>query len=195
MRTVGRRVERVLLVDDSKTVLRAWQLSCQQAHKIALCAASRRSALDLAARERPDLAVVDLFLQEATGLEVIRDLKHLGVDAFIVLVSAHISVEYAMLAVHAGADDCYDKSISLKQIIQRVETGQRTEPDWQSVPTLREVEWRHIARVLSDCDGNISHAAEVLGEHRQSLQRKIHRYAPGALRVRAHRARRKSRFD
>ena len=181
-------IRRVLLVDDSATVLRAWSLSCTD--KRALCASSRAIALELAKRERPDLAIVDLYLGRETGLDVIRDLRAAKIDAFIVLVSAHISVEYAMLAMQAGADDCYDKAVSLKQIIRRVESGLRPEPALQKVPTLKEVEWRHIARVLSDCGGNISHAADVLGEHRQSLQRKIRRHAPGALRPGVRRARR-----
>jgi two-component system response regulator RegA len=32
--------------------------------------------------------------------------------------------------------------------------------------------------VLTDCDGNISQAAKVLGLHRRSLQRKLFKYPP-----------------
>jgi len=35
------------------------------------------------------------------------------------------------------------------------------------------VEWEHLQRVLTDCDGNISEAARTLGMHRKSLQRKL----------------------
>jgi two-component system response regulator RegA len=38
------------------------------------------------------------------------------------------------------------------------------------------MEWEHIQRVLTDCHGNISHAAERLGLHRRSLQRKLSKY-------------------
>ncbi len=41
------------------------------------------------------------------------------------------------------------------------------------VPTLARVEWEHIQRVLTDCDGNVSRAARALGIHRRSLQRKL----------------------
>ena len=44
--------------------------------------------------------------------------------------------------------------------------------------TLARVEWEHINRVLSDCGGNISKAARVLGIHRRSLQRKLQKYPP-----------------
>jgi len=45
-------------------------------------------------------------------------------------------------------------------------------------PSLARVEWEHIQRVLSDCDGNISKAARVLGIHRRSLQRKLQKHPP-----------------
>jgi len=45
-----------------------------------------------------------------------------------------------------------------------------------STPTLARVEWEHINRVLSDCGGNVSQAARILGIHRRSLQRKLSKY-------------------
>jgi len=44
------------------------------------------------------------------------------------------------------------------------------------VPSLARVEWEHMQRVLSDCRGNISQAARLLGIHRRSLQRKLSKH-------------------
>ena len=41
------------------------------------------------------------------------------------------------------------------------------------VPSLARVEWEHIQRVLTECNGNLSQAARLLGIHRRSLQRKL----------------------
>jgi two-component system response regulator RegA len=41
------------------------------------------------------------------------------------------------------------------------------------VPSLHRVEWEHIQRVLTDCGGNVSKAARLLGLHRRTLQRKL----------------------
>ncbi len=40
----------------------------------------------------------------------------------------------------------------------------------------REFERRFIARVLTDCRGNLSRAAGVLGVHRNTLSRKVAAY-------------------
>jgi two-component system response regulator RegA len=44
------------------------------------------------------------------------------------------------------------------------------------VPTLARVEWDHIQRVRTDCDGNVSQAARLLGIHRRWLLRKPAKY-------------------
>src|SRR5690348_16023252 len=86
------------------------------------------------------------------------------------------------MGVRAGADDVYFKPFSARQAIQRVEMGVLAQPE-STTPTLDQVEWEHISRALQDYNGNISQAADALGVFRQSLQRKIQKHAPRALRT------------
>jgi two-component system response regulator RegA len=46
------------------------------------------------------------------------------------------------------------------------------------VMTLARVEWEYIQRIVSDCEGNISQAARLLGLHKRSLQRKLGKGPP-----------------
>lgn len=48
-------------------------------------------------------------------------------------------------------------------------------PGGETIPTLAHVEGEHIRKALESCGGNITRAAEVLGLHRRSLQRKLAR--------------------
>jgi two-component system response regulator HydG len=50
------------------------------------------------------------------------------------------------------------------------------EPSSGGLPTLAEVEARHITRVLSHTSGQIGAAADILGIHRNTLARKIKEY-------------------
>jgi two-component system response regulator HydG len=45
-----------------------------------------------------------------------------------------------------------------------------------ALPTLSELEARHIARVLSHANGHVGEAAQILGIHRNTLARKIREY-------------------
>jgi two-component system response regulator RegA len=42
--------------------------------------------------------------------------------------------------------------------------------------SLARLEWEHINRVLTECGGNVSAAARMLGLHRRSLQRKLSKF-------------------
>ena len=51
-------------------------------------------------------------------------------------------------------------------------SGGDPEVDGAEWPTLAEMEGRYIARVLVATGGNVSQAAEILGIHRTTLQRR-----------------------
>ncbi|HEY5951528.1 MAG TPA: response regulator [Kofleriaceae bacterium] len=170
-------MRKILLVDDVELVVKVWARQCRREGKVPFCATNRRDALEIAKREKPDMAVVDLVMPGDSGIAVVRDLKKLAPKCFVILVSGAMAVDNAMHGIAAGADDCFDKDVSIHQLVARVERGVR--PGGASRPlTLEEVEWQYIVRALTDHGGNITHAAQTLGLMRQTLQRKIRRLSP-----------------
>src|SRR3990167_7183961 len=145
-----------------------------------LKATNHEDAVRLCKSERPELAIVDLFLQPPEdGLELLKNLKAIDPSLFAILVSAHMSVAHAVMGVRAGADDVFLKPFAAKQCLARVAGGPALAETERL--TLQDIEWEHIARTLQDYDGNITQAAEALGVFRQSLQRKIRRHVPRVL--------------
>jgi two-component system response regulator RegA len=147
-------------------------------------AADGATALRLAAATSPDLAVVDLRLPEMGGLDVVRELRHLGETTCIIMLTGYGSIATALTATKLGASHYLSKPADADQIlsayqkIMAVASDQEQVPDGTEVPSLARVEWEHIQRVLTDCEGNISQAAKLLGLHRRSLQRKLSKYPP-----------------
>jgi two-component system response regulator RegA len=176
------RVRKVLLVDDHDMYLKYWTREFTRAGVAVVTATSQEAAVDALESETPDLAIVDLFLTPPeSGIDVIKAIKRADGGIFCALVSAHMSVAHAVAGVRAGADDVFFKPFGAKQVIARVESGDvGLSPDG-SVPTLEQVEWEHISRVLQDHGGNISQAAAALGVFRQSQQRNIAKHAPRVL--------------
>jgi two-component system response regulator RegA len=88
-----------------------------------------------------------------------------------------------VLAVRSGADDVLVKPVSARQVLAKLASDEprATAAIEKATPTLQQIEWEHISRVLEDYDGNITHAAEALGVFRQSLQRKIAKHAPRVI--------------
>jgi two-component system response regulator RegA len=141
------------------------------------------SAIDLAAKISPDLAIVDLRLPGMSGLEIVQALRGLDQTTCILILTGYGSIATALAATKLGADHYLSKPADTEQILsayQRIAAGQQEalpEP-CEAVPSLARVEWEHIQRILSDCGGNISQAAKLLGLHRRSLQRKLSKYPP-----------------
>jgi two-component system response regulator RegA len=150
----------------------------------AIGAAGGPSALELAAQSSPDLAVVDLRLPGMSGLDIVHGLRSLDETTCIIMLTGYGSIATALTATKFGADHYLSKPADADQILNaysKISEGSNypgAEPGAHHVPSLARVEWEHIQRVLTDCDGNVSQAAKLLGLHRRSLQRKLAKYPP-----------------
>ncbi len=142
-------------------------------------APSGEVALQLAAADPPEHAVVDLRIPGMSGLEVVRALKEIDLSTVVVVLTGYGSIATALDAVRLGAIHYLTKPADADEILaafSRAQTTPALPADEPSTPSLGRVEWEHINRVLADCSGNVSQAARLLGIHRRSLQRKLSKY-------------------
>jgi two-component system response regulator RegA len=137
--------------------------------------ADAASAVKLARRDSPEMAVVDLRLPDGSGLDVVRQLKEIDPATTVVVLTGYGSIATALEAVRLGAAHYLTKPTDADRILAAFERGLAARPRELPVgtPSLAQVEWEHMNRVLTDCGGNISEAARELGMHRRSLQRKL----------------------
>ena len=129
----------------------------------------------------PDLVLLDLRMPETSGLNLIEDIKNLDSTIAVIILTGYGSIATAMQALKLGADHYLSKPVDADQILAAYDELHTDLPDKKipdTVPSLARVEWEHIQRVLSDCSGNITQAAKLLGIHRRSLQRKLAKYPP-----------------
>ena len=132
----------------------------------------------LAAEDSPEWAVVDLRMPGASGLDLVKELLAIDAATRVVVLTGYGSIATAIDAVRLGAADYLTKPADADQIVAALEgTTKRGDGDERTgIPTLARVEWEHIQRALSDCNGNVTQAARALGLHRRSLQRKLSKY-------------------
>jgi len=137
-------------------------------------ARSTEEAIELARRDSPELAVVDLRMAGASGLDAVRELHAIDPATQIVMLTGYGSIATAVEAIRSGAVHYLSKPVDIEEILAAFAGAKSASPaSGIEVPSLARVEWEHIQRVLQDCDGNISQAARLLGLHRRSLQRKL----------------------
>jgi two-component system response regulator RegA len=140
------------------------------------------AALKFARDRSPDLVLLDLRMPGKSGLEVVPELRAIDSSMTIIVLTGYGSIPTAISAMKKGADHYLGKPADADQILA-VYDSLRSAPNQapespETVPTLARVEWEHMQRVISDCAGNISQAARLLGIHRRSLQRKLAKHPP-----------------
>ncbi|MDB5304992.1 MAG: hypothetical protein JWM97_2541 [Phycisphaerales bacterium] len=144
-------------------------------------AGDAQEALHLVRQSAPQAAIVDMRMPGMTGLDLVPQLLALNPRMQIVVLTGYGSIATAVEAVRRGAINYLSKPLDADQILAAFEASgdaPAANATAENTPSLARVEYEHIQRILSDCDGNISLAARKLGLHRRSLQRKLSKLPP-----------------
>lgn len=165
----------ILVVDDDERFRERLVRAFKDRGHEAKGAADVEEARALAGEDSPEWAVVDLRMPGPSGMELVKDLLAIDPSTRVVVLTGYGSIATAIEAVRLGAADYLTKPADADQIEAALE-GKRKVEGKSEVPSLARVEWEHIQRVLTDCNGNITQAARALGLHRRSLQRKLSKY-------------------
>ena len=164
--------DRTLLIVDDDTAFRERLVRAMRERGYdAVGVADHAAAMQAARDESPELALVDLRLPGESGLTVVRELKRLDPATVVVVLTGYGSIATAVESIRLGAATYLTKPADADQIEAAFDGTQPAAG--ADVPSLARVEWEHIQRVLTDCNGNVSQAARALGVHRRSLQRKL----------------------
>lgn len=171
----------ILLVDDDERLRSRMARAFEERGYEVQQAEGYDDAIAIAQRESTELAVVDLRMPGKSGLELVRELHRIDPATKIVVLTGYGSIATALEAVRLGATHYLTKPADVDEIIAAFGRGEARDGgeasrETAATPSLARVEWEHIQRVLTDCDGNITKASERLGIHRRSLQRKLAKY-------------------
>ena len=114
----------MLVCDDEQQILRALRVILRDAGYEALPAGTVQEALDIAAVNRPDAAIVDLMLPDGDGVELCRQLREWS-EIPVIVLSAVDDEDAKVHALAAGADDYVTKPFSPRELIARLQANLR----------------------------------------------------------------------
>jgi DNA-binding NarL/FixJ family response regulator len=113
---------RVLLADDHAVVRAGIRLFLEHAGDIQVLAEADdgRQAQDLIARYLPDVAVLDIQMPEASGIDVTRWVKSHLPGVGVLVLTAYDEDPYVLAVLQAGANGYVLKTASPAEIIQAI---------------------------------------------------------------------------
>jgi two-component system, response regulator RegA len=123
--------------------------------------------------------VVDLRLNDGSGLDIIDALHHARPDARAVVLTGYGNIATAVTAVKLGAIDYLAKPAEADAVHRALvaDTEERAALPENPMSADR-VRWEHIQRVFELCNRNVSETARRLNMHRRTLQRILAKRAP-----------------
>jgi two-component system, response regulator RegA len=169
----------LILVDDDAPLRRSLQRALERRDFQVYSADSLKAGLNLAHSVRPDYAVVDLRLEDGSGIELVRRLRELHPKVRVVILTGYGNIATAVAAVKAGAVDYLAKPADADDVINALlATGSTLPPPPPNPMSADRVRWEHIQRVFEQCHRNVSETARRLNMHRRTLQRILNKRAP-----------------
>ncbi len=126
-----------------------------------------------------DFAVVDMRLEDGSGLELVKELKKISPHTKSLLLTGYGNIATAVAAIKSGAIDYLPKPAEIDQIFDALTNSKEVLPPPPENPmTADRIRREHIQRVSIQCNRNVSETARRLRRHRRTLQRILNKHAP-----------------
>ncbi|MGM0838713.1 MAG: response regulator [Bacillota bacterium] len=121
---------RVAVVDDHDMVRKGLlaYLITEPGIEIVGEGASGRAAIELARKQMPDVMLMDLLMEDGTGIEATREIVKFHPNCKIIIITSYYDDEQVFPAIEAGAYSYLLKTARAEDIIQAIDKAVRNEP-------------------------------------------------------------------
>ncbi len=114
---------KVLLIDDSGTVLGMMKALLEQVGYQVEGAGDGKSGLDAVARFDPDVVVCDLRMPGMSGLDVVRAIRDLSATLPVVIFTEQSEIPKAVEAMREGAHGYIVKGTAMEVLVSEIEAA------------------------------------------------------------------------
>lgn len=113
-------IETILVVDDDARVTRSVETVLRDEGFRVVVASGGVEALDVLDSTTPDLVLLDVWMPDLDGIEVLERLRARRPDLPVIVISGHGTVELAVKATRLGAVDFIEKPFSIDGLLGTV---------------------------------------------------------------------------
>ena len=169
----------LLIVDDDDPFRNRLSKAMENKGFLVTSASSVSEANQKVKASPPTFAIIDLRLNDGSGLDVVKEIHKVKADSRIVVLTGYGNISTAVAAVKSGAIDYLAKPADAEDL----EAALLADKDKKATPpenpmSADRVKWEHIQRVFELCDRNVSETARRLKMHRRTLQRILSKRSP-----------------
>src|SRR5450631_2579770 len=129
--------EKVLIVDDEKLVRWTLRQKCEEWGFRVLEADNGAAALRVAHNETPDLVLLDVRLPDASGIDILEQIKKNGDARAVIMITADPQIDDVKTALKLGAYDFVGKPIDFDELHTTIKHALEATSLRAEVQTLR----------------------------------------------------------
>src|ERR1700730_4421473 len=107
-------MDRILIIDDEASIRELLAMHLEERGYEVLAASTGAEGFRLAAQGDPAAIVLDMRLPDASGLDLIPELRKRAAEAPVLMITAHHDMATTILAMKAGAFDYLHKPIDIR---------------------------------------------------------------------------------
>ncbi|ARA91840.1 DNA-binding response regulator [Rhodothermaceae bacterium RA] len=159
-------VIRVMVVDDHPAVCEALADTIGNKTDMTLAGETQSAseAMDLVSKLHPDVAIVDISLEDAHGLDLVQNIRDQYPDVQVVVFSMYDEAAYAERAIRAGALGYVMKSEPTYSVIEAIRTVMRGE-----VYLSRRMASRILSKVVKGRSKHLGFAIDELTDREMAV--------------------------
>jgi UDP-3-O-[3-hydroxymyristoyl] N-acetylglucosamine deacetylase len=120
-------MSKILIIDDEKDILNTLSSILEDEGFAVYKAMDGKEGIDLFEREKPDIVLLDVWMPELDGIQVLKKIKKKNKDAIVIVISGHGTISTAVEAVKVGAYDFLEKPLSIEKVLEVISRGLGTE--------------------------------------------------------------------
>jgi UDP-3-O-[3-hydroxymyristoyl] N-acetylglucosamine deacetylase len=116
-------MSKVLIIDDEKQILDSLSAILKDDGFEVFTAKEGREGLNLFDTVKPEIVLLDVWMPELDGLQVLKMIKEKKKDAIVIVISGHGTISTAVEAVKVGAYDFLEKPLSIDKVLEVISRG------------------------------------------------------------------------
>jgi two-component system response regulator GlrR len=116
-------MEKILVVDDDVSILKVLQMRLESEHYTVVAASETQEARKKIDEEDFDIALLDLRLAGASGIDLMKSLRDVDPDLPVIILTAYGTIESAVEAMKGGAYSYLTKPFDYRELLVQIRNG------------------------------------------------------------------------
>ena len=111
---------KILVVDDEINIIKTLSSILQDEDHVVHTARTGSEAMDFLRANEIDLAILDVWLPDVDGIDLLERIKAVNADIAVIMISGHGSIDIAVKSTKLGAYDFLQKPLAMERVITSV---------------------------------------------------------------------------